>query len=170
MSMLSRVFAYAAAAMVGGAALGAVSAMNEDVQKRSCTHDDFRTLEDYNPELTSIFLRVSSTAAFKHPHTFYALHKAIVRLLTLSKYLDDLMGHQRDWATVATRCVSDAHLHVNVLLAHAHEFEQNEATQLREDLDVIKKVADAVNTDLVRSFMQHRGDQRDGGVLAYPVQ
>jgi hypothetical protein len=153
--------------MLSGVVVASVTSANETLDKNSSRHRDFQLLENYNTELVNIFLEVGLMRD-RYAPSVYAMHHALIQLLTMSQFLDRLPPLM-SWSQTASSYHYDVDTHADMLLMHVQEYVEKEGS-LREHLNCIKKVAAEVSKAVAgRNDIIH-SQRQDMSVPAYPLR
>jgi len=165
---LFKILSFAAAAAVGGAVIGGMSSLNDEMEENAPRHRYFRAIEKYNGELVPIILDVGIMKD-RYAIAFFKMHKALVQLLDILHNLrDPKFPRALSWTHTASSYNYDVDVHADVLLTHIREYPEHEA-MLRTNLTTIKKVAEQLNKNIGELNDEVIGPMRNDAAEAYHI-
>lgn len=134
-----KIAGYAGVFAVLGAAFGALTCAKNDLDEPDKRHRSIRVLEKFDGELVHMVLTISKMND-RHAKQFFAMHRALVRLITLETNLGVGQFPKRvDWPHVAALYSYEIEKQGNYLKSHASTYEEGE--QIVEHIDTIVKLS-----------------------------
>ena len=149
---VGKVIGFGIAGLLTGLGFGAIASMKGSLDSENRKqHSSLQILEDYDPELLKNFLELS-VMQDRHADNFAKMHRALVRLLTIELYANEL-PKRADWPRTAHAYAREIDKRCDRMMEHVDDYD--EADNLETYLNQIKSIAaDLTHNALVTSNQQ----------------